>query len=118
MHPTADTRDVINLRRAARRVMPGVRLLWRYNNSADRRRGRSRWRDGMTEATHAMMFGLTSTQAGDVRHGGGRSSPPDEPGGAWWAKGGPQSNKRMHATRDTSVVMYTQRGGRARDARR
>ena len=24
MHPTADTRDVINLRRAARRVMPGV----------------------------------------------------------------------------------------------
>ena len=27
MHPTADTLDVINLRRAARRVMRGVRCL-------------------------------------------------------------------------------------------
>ena len=27
MHPTADTRDVINSNGAARRVMPGVRLM-------------------------------------------------------------------------------------------
>jgi hypothetical protein len=34
------------------------------------------------------------------------------------AKDGPQSNKRMHATRDTNTVMLRVRCGRARDARR
>ncbi len=29
-----------------------------------------------------------------------------------------RSNKRMHATRDPHLVMYTQPGRRARDARR
>jgi hypothetical protein len=35
MHPTADTRVVIKLNRAGRRVIPGVRLLWRIEITAD-----------------------------------------------------------------------------------
>jgi len=35
-----------------------------------------------------------------------------------WAKDGSQSNKRMHATADTMVVMLRQSCGAARDAQR
>ena len=38
------------------------------------------------------------------------------PDGVGWAKGGPQSNKRMHATRDTRDFIYNPSCGRARDA--
>jgi hypothetical protein len=40
------------------------------------------------------------------------------PGGGRRAKGVPQSNKRMHATADTTLVKLTQGFGAARDARR
>jgi hypothetical protein len=117
MHATRDTSHVINLNRAGGRVMRGVRLLVRYKNSADGMRRGGGWRNILLRVSPAMMDGLVSGQAGGGRHEAGCKSPFREPaaGGALKVT---QSNKRMHATRDTNLVMLRVRCGRARDARR
>jgi hypothetical protein len=104
MHPTADTTAVIKPRGAARRVMPGVRLLVRSEEFCCWMRGRGGWRRREVEAVPAVVGGLTSWAAGGGRRGGARvSSSPAW--AAWRALKMTQSNKRMHATRDTSHVI-------------
>ena len=71
MHPTADTQDVINSNGLGRRVIGGVRLLLRYEISADGMRGRSGLQRGVMRASRAVMYGLTSKQAGSGRPGVG-----------------------------------------------
>jgi hypothetical protein len=71
MHPTRDTPPLIISKGLGGRVMPGVRLLLRYQHSADGMRGRSGWRGSLVEAPPAMMDGLTSTRADGVGHDAG-----------------------------------------------
>ena len=117
MHPTADTLDFIFGNRSGRRVMPGVRLLGRCGITADGMRGRAEWCGGLVQASPAVVCGLTSLEASGGGHGAGCRSPFTERA-AWRALKMTQSNKRMHATRDTSDFMIRERCGRARDARR
>ena len=65
----------------------------------------------------AMAGGLTPWAAGGGRDGGARGSS-SAWRAAWRALKMTQSNKRMHATRDTSDFMICGTCGRARDARR
>jgi len=73
---------------------------------------------------------------GHARSGAGRDGWPEDVGSRWWeaerwslvtadeasgvrrAQDDPQSNKRMHATRDTAALMLRGSCGRARDAGR
>jgi len=71
MHPTADTTDVVFGNRAGRRVMPGVRLLMRFQNSTGWMRGRGGWRSDEVETSPAAVDGLTPKRAGGGRHGAG-----------------------------------------------
>jgi hypothetical protein len=64
MHPTADTTALIFSNGAGRRVMPGVRLLGRFEITADRMRGSGGWLSGLVEAPPAVVCGLTSGRAG------------------------------------------------------
>jgi len=51
--------------------MPGVRLLLSYWISVGWMRGRRGWVGAILEASPAAADGLTSTEAGGGRHGGG-----------------------------------------------
>lgn len=117
MHPTADTLLVIFGNVLGRRVMPGVRLLVRYKNSANRMRGRGGWRKILIQVLPAMLDGLSSGQAGGARQEAGCMSP-FTGRAAWRALKVTQSNKRMHATADTQAVIFLQSLRAACDARR
>jgi hypothetical protein len=92
--------------------MRGVRLLGQCNPYADRTRGCGGWRSRQLETSLAIMCGLTSEGAGGGGHGAGQGLPQAER----VARGGlkmTQSNKRMHATRDTwDVIKRDLVGGR------
>jgi hypothetical protein len=53
---------------AGGRVMRGVRLLGRYQNSADGMRGGGGWRNILIQVSPAMMDGIASGRAGGARH--------------------------------------------------
>jgi hypothetical protein len=117
MHATADARAVKFSHRLGRRVMPGVRLLGRPENSAGWTRSRGGCRGREVEAVPAVVDGLTSWVVAAGRHGGAPVLLVTARA-AWRALKVTPSNKRMHATRDTLLVMLRGRCGRARDARR
>jgi hypothetical protein len=75
MHPTADTLLFKFLKGAARRVMPGVRLLMRYSPLLIEMRDRSEWWDNMFAVLLAVTDGLTSVEVGGGRHRARRASP-------------------------------------------
>jgi hypothetical protein len=110
MHATRDTSDVIERNHVGGRVMRGVRLLMRYSPFADRTRGRGGWRSRQLEAAPVMMCGLTLEGAGGGGHGAGRRVPHAERVARGGLKMTP-SNKRMHATRDTSHVIKRKLAG-------
>jgi hypothetical protein len=78
MHPTRDTNALIKINHAGGRVMPGVRLLGRYEITADGMRGRGGWRSSVVEAPPALMTGLTLVAADGGGHGAGWMSVPIE----------------------------------------
>jgi hypothetical protein len=80
-------------------------------------RGRGGWRRREVEAVPAAVGGLSSWEAGGGRHGEARASS-SMGRAAGRALKMTQSNKRMHATRDTTAVMLRVRCGRAGDAER
>ncbi len=56
--------------------MPGVRLLLRFEISADGMCGRGGWRRRRGESSQAVVCGLTSMEADNGRHGVGRAWSP------------------------------------------
>ena len=110
MHPTADTSNVIHLRGVARRVMPALDCWGGLKITTGWMCGRGGWRRRMLEAAPARGGWPDLVRSQRRRHGVARGS-----SGAGRAAGRAlkmtQSNKRMHATRDTLLVIERKRAG-------